>query len=235
MDRINNSSSAWPGLVIGARGWEHEGWNGLFYPADLPPEWRLAYYANEFRAVLVPPEVWARCTRAQLVQWRADVRGDFRFFVELACDPACMEGFAQTCAQLSDKLNALDDLVGGLVLRLARPAVGQVLREMLQRLPSRYRVSLVLAGGALSEEALHAVAESGAGLCWPAGQSAGSGELGLVRVEDGKYTLRGLRRELEAFLEQARGSEHAFLFIDGDPPGLQAMRDAVVIKGLLGA
>lgn len=234
MDRINNSPNAYPVLTIGGRGWEHEGWNGLFYPADLPSEWRLAYFANEFRAVLVPSEVWARCTRAQLVQWRADVRNDFRFFIELACDPACMEGLVQVCTRLPDKLDVLGDLVGGLVLRLIQPPTGQALREVLQRLPARYRVSLMLAGGALSAEALHAVAEAGAALCWPAGQPAGSGCLGLVRVEDGEYTLRGLRQEIGAFLEQARGSEHAFLFFDGDPPGLQAMRDAVVIKGLLG-
>ncbi len=234
MGRINNSPNAWPVLTVGARGWEHEGWNGRFYPADLPPEWRLAYYANEFQAVLVPPEAWAGCTQAQLVQWRADVRGDFRFFVELACDPACMEEFAHACAQLPDKLEVLNDLVGGLVLRLAQPPTRQVLQEMLQRLPSRYRVSVVLANGMLSDEALHAVAESSAGLGWASGQSAGPGYLGLVRVEDGKYTLRGLRREVEAFLAQAHGLENAFLFVDGDPPGLQAMRDAVVIKGLLG-
>lgn len=234
MDRINNSPNACPVLTIGARGWEHEGWNGLFYPADLPPEWRLAYYANEFRAVLVPSETWARCTRAQLVQWRADVRGDFRFFIELACDPACMEGFGQVCTRLPDELDVLDDLVGGLVLRLIQPPTGQALREALQRLPSQYRVSLILASGALSAEALHAVAESSAALCWPTGPPAGPGYLGLVRVEDGECTLRGLRQEIGAFLEQARGSEHAFLFFDGDPPGLQAMRDAVVIKGLLG-
>ena len=41
------------GLRLGARGWRHAHWENDFYPDDLPPDWQLAYYANEFSTVLV--------------------------------------------------------------------------------------------------------------------------------------------------------------------------------------
>ena len=41
-------------LLLRARDWEHPAWNQEFYPDDLPEDWRLSYYANEFPVVLVP-------------------------------------------------------------------------------------------------------------------------------------------------------------------------------------
>ena len=61
-----------------------EGWWALgdadgFFPEDLPPEWRLTYYANQFGAVLVPPDAWPAGTA--LRDWRDDVHGGFRFYL----------------------------------------------------------------------------------------------------------------------------------------------------------
>jgi hypothetical protein len=42
------------GLRLGACGWQHAGWEVDFYPDDLPEDWRLSYYANEFHALLLP-------------------------------------------------------------------------------------------------------------------------------------------------------------------------------------
>jgi len=38
-------------LVVGARGWEHAQWLETYYPDDLPEDWQLDYYANEFGCV----------------------------------------------------------------------------------------------------------------------------------------------------------------------------------------
>jgi hypothetical protein len=46
-------------ILIGTRGWDHDAWQGGFYPAELPVEWRFCYYSNLLRAVLVPAEAWA--------------------------------------------------------------------------------------------------------------------------------------------------------------------------------
>ncbi len=62
-----------------ALGYAHPAWLGSFYPEDLPPEWMLTYYANEFAALLLPASEW----RAPAIDsWLADTQPGFRFFLE---------------------------------------------------------------------------------------------------------------------------------------------------------
>lgn len=44
-------------MLVGAVGISGMGWDE-WYPEDLPPEWRLGYYANEFQVVLIPESDW---------------------------------------------------------------------------------------------------------------------------------------------------------------------------------
>ena len=44
---------------MGAFGWDHEQWRWQYYPDDMPSDWRLAYYANDFESVLVPFNIWS--------------------------------------------------------------------------------------------------------------------------------------------------------------------------------
>ena len=68
-------------VLIGSRGWLHPGWEGGFYPDDLPPDWRLAYYANEFPMVVIREQEWAQIADIQAL--REDCPDTFRFVVEL--------------------------------------------------------------------------------------------------------------------------------------------------------
>ena len=45
-------------LIVGARGYLHSHWQDVFYPDDIPEEWRLGFFANEFNALLVPWSQW---------------------------------------------------------------------------------------------------------------------------------------------------------------------------------
>ena len=72
-----------PGVHLFARGWEHAFWSGGFYPEDLPDEWRLTYYANEFGGVLVPAERWQAADETVLHEWIDDVHEKFLFYIEL--------------------------------------------------------------------------------------------------------------------------------------------------------
>ena len=33
-------------LMLGTAGWQRDDWLAGYYPPDLPPDWRLAYYAS---------------------------------------------------------------------------------------------------------------------------------------------------------------------------------------------
>ena len=70
-------------LLLGARDWEHPSWGVDFYPEDLPADWRLSYYANEFQAVMVPTARWMGSSPEDLRQWQEEVPQGFRFYFEV--------------------------------------------------------------------------------------------------------------------------------------------------------
>ena len=98
-------------LKIGARGWRHQQWLGTYYPDDLPEDWRLTYYANDFQTVLVPKEYWDIKKGYELDEWHEAVGGEFQFYIE--CPNLEGKGerqlFENQCSQLGD-------LLGGLVV-----------------------------------------------------------------------------------------------------------------------
>lgn len=89
-------------LVVGTYGWEHPAWLDVYYPDDLPEDWRLGYYANEFGCVVVPSGIWGAASQATIEQWLEDVGEDFMFFLELPDHPEAIAPklaiFAGRCA-----------------------------------------------------------------------------------------------------------------------------------------
>jgi hypothetical protein len=69
-------------IAVAAYGWQGGEWDD-FYPDDLPLEWRLDYYANEFFSVLVPHAEWSVLDDEALLYWQEEVSDDFTFFWEL--------------------------------------------------------------------------------------------------------------------------------------------------------
>lgn len=88
---------------VGARDWERPEWASGFYPGDMPPEWRLSYYANEFNAVLLPPRRWLGVRDGVIAEWADDVHEAFRFFLELPPDRRAL-----------GRAEAVTELLGGL-------------------------------------------------------------------------------------------------------------------------
>ncbi len=85
------------------------------YPQDLPPEWRLAYFANAFWGVLVPSKLWREVGPVGAAGWLADTPARFRFFLEL------MEGDRESASAVAA---ALGDRLGGLVGAASAPGAG---------------------------------------------------------------------------------------------------------------
>lgn len=70
-------------IHVGACNWQHSSWLGSFYPEDLPEEWRLSYYANEFHTVLVPAYITSTLGRGKLQTLFDDVTSRFIFIFEV--------------------------------------------------------------------------------------------------------------------------------------------------------
>ncbi len=102
-------------ILIGCRGWDHDGWVPGFYPDTLPRDWRFCYYSNEIRSALVPMDDWARAAPETIVQWRADCDPAFRFVFEVAADSLDQDG--SVWRRLHAKLAPLSDRTAAFVLR----------------------------------------------------------------------------------------------------------------------
>ena len=70
-------------IQIGTYGWLNPRWNGSFYDSDLPEEWKLSWYANHFRTVVVPSEQVLKLSVNTIDQWVEDTDPDFRFILEI--------------------------------------------------------------------------------------------------------------------------------------------------------
>jgi hypothetical protein len=81
-------------LLVAAKEWQHASWEEGYYPEDIPAEWRLGYYANEFRAVLAEPPPGTE----EVAAWLDDVDEDFGFCLDLrqsVADSSALAAFKQ--------------------------------------------------------------------------------------------------------------------------------------------
>ncbi|MDM7321963.1 MAG: hypothetical protein P3W87_001495 [Gammaproteobacteria bacterium] len=70
-------------IRLGSFDWRHAAWQGRFYPEDLPEDWQLAFYANEFDALGLAAEAWFAPSLEELAGWVKDTREGFYFYPEL--------------------------------------------------------------------------------------------------------------------------------------------------------
>lgn len=70
-------------LDVAAYGWEGALWSPC-YPDDLPDEWRLDYYANQYTSIIVPRPQWQGQQADELALWLEETPEGFRFFWEVS-------------------------------------------------------------------------------------------------------------------------------------------------------
>ena len=76
-------------LMLGTVGWERDDWLDSYYPPDLPPEWRPAYYANDCGCVLLTADFWCGMDPELLAEALDELGGRLQFFLEQP--PGCPE------------------------------------------------------------------------------------------------------------------------------------------------
>jgi hypothetical protein len=213
-------------LEIGSFGWLHDGWLDKFYPDELPEDWQLSYYANEFRFVVIPCDQWIQAERDEMEQWLEDVHDNFHFMVELN-HAALVDGRAQ----LDTLLGVLSGRVCGFIYRDTADALAEDV-SLLKSFNQTAMVHVDVPGNENRERIL----QQDLLPCWRDGEAdAGKGaRLGFVPHSDELSNQRELRKIMQSFLENANDSGDFFMVFEGEPPHIKAMQDAVVIAELLG-
>ncbi len=207
-------------LHAAARGWDFGPWLGRFYPEDLPPEWRLSYYSNEFSAVVVPPTLSE--TQAQCVLGALEEGGATRFYLELPWRAG--RGAPALGGRLATQRMGF---AGAMVPCEALPPPGAVAHLEAGGVP----VCLELPGPP-DEPLRHIALGRGFSLCWTEGEALHCDGDWAVSRWSGGADLRGLRGALERVL--ATNAKRGLLVVDGSPPDLEALRTATTLIGLLG-
>ncbi|SCZ50582.1 DUF72 domain-containing protein [Thiohalomonas denitrificans] len=205
-------------MQIGAYGWDHDGWQGHFYPDDLPAEWRLGYYAGEFSAVVVPVADWIGLTPEMADEWRSDTSAEFRFYLELPGEGApSMEP-----GRLSAIAAPLGERLGGLVADFGcePPPRALLAGEWTALAP----VGLIAAADC---------ADAQVDICSSDGSRCrGPGRLALRRCTESRVEPRALREFLE--LLAATGAEEGLLWCGREPDVPETMHQARIVADLLG-
>jgi hypothetical protein len=196
-----------PWLRVGARGWDHPAWPGRFFPADLPEDWRLAFYGAVAQAVLVPRDVWLRAGDPVWQAWARDVPPVFRFYLEL--DGAQDREAAACCTAV------LGGRAGGLLLLRTEGA------------PPISAADLLLPPGA---------APLPGARCWTDPEHLATGPPpAVLLLRAAGLSLRDLRAVLEAFgRRRDRGWGQAVFIRDPGPDGgpLAELQTLVELMGL---
>lgn len=226
-------------ILIGTRGWEHEDWRGGFYPPELPADWRLCYYSNLLRAVLVPGETWETAGVEDARQWVEDSDSAFRFVLEL---PAALSHPVPTGA-IPGRLTEFFRLIGpiraqvaGLVIRVTpeSPPDRAWLEALLRSLAQTYPICADLPGAWRALEYTECLARHHAGLCWRGGsEPAPHPGGGLMVALSQEREPKAQRRLLEALTHWQGAQGVAALIFDTPEKAPECARQARLLAELM--
>lgn len=194
-------------VEIGAWDWQSSDWESAYYPADLPQEWRPAYYAHDFACVGLPPGSWRL---DDLTMWLRETGENLQFW--LGCDAHQL-----TEPGLADALSSLGPRLAGVFFENTGQGASNALIGSL-----RARGSCV---SYVAEPPSSDIEAPWRGTC-----SFGLATLNIYRPEPGD-DVRKRRAMLERFV-QAPGPELRYLLIAGPPAIAEECRQLCVLLGI---
>jgi hypothetical protein len=193
-------------------GWDYPAWSGRFYPDDLPKDWHLAYYANEFSGVMVPLHLWLAADLPQLVNWADDVAEDFMFYLELSCRVDIQEALS--------KSQSLQTHLGGWILPRGEEGATEFVRLLLSA--REHAIKCYLSddlGRRTVGSALGGSREMGQAWC-----------LASAELPD----LRGQRSLIERLAMGDVTDSTILLIVKGQPPSVDALKQLQDLTQLMG-
>lgn len=203
-------------VLVGATGWEFGPWEQSFYPEDLPEDWRLSYYSNEFPVVRLATSRLAVATDNEVEEWLDETNSQFRFIVDLDCP--LDEALEARLVSLRPKL---------LAVIIPRDGAYQP-GESLSGLPR------VMARAEDQSCELHL--QAGVGHCWDGrGAPCWGDDIALVCLASSDYKdMRQLKEVIAACQPALEEGRQLVLLFEGQPPDVEVMRNARTIAELLG-
>ena len=221
-------------VLMGACGWNHKTWLNDFYSEDLPEDWQLGFYSNEFPVVYVPAADWINV--ADLSEWTEDVSNSFRFILEISGD--VLNDEMRFSAAL-EKVKTLDDFCLGLVFQLT-PSICNDTNLFKQRVDLAQALAPVCVekhGIKLTNEFNEILLKQNISEVWDGepckNEKFKRGSLAISHISGDELDMAGLRKVIEHSLSVSSENCISVLCLDGDPPSVEKLRNADVILNLL--
>lgn len=199
-------------VTLGAYGWAPLDWVMQYYPTDLPEDWQSAYYANEFRAVLLPEVIW-QAHGDDLADALQALPEGFKCVFELSASEA---GRGDVDEQIRVAWQTLNETVQAVISEpelLVPPTLSDSLLAQLQQHTICHRLS---ADGFLSE---------------PAGTDY---QLAVVKAEEPltPLAIKAVVEQLKNNVEESVTDNEVYVFLDTPYQTLTNMQAMLELYGL---
>jgi uncharacterized protein YecE (DUF72 family) len=136
-------------IRLGACAWSFDEWRSVFYPADLPVERWLEFYAHYFPAVEMDSTFYHAPSESTVQRWAESTPASFRFSCKLARSITHACQLRDCRAEFTAFLRALEPLAAKLQVILIQlppsfaPKAGRpLLRSFLEQLPRDFRFAI---------------------------------------------------------------------------------------------
>lgn len=221
-------------VVMGTCGWKHPEWLDSFYSEDLPQDWQLGFYSNEFPLVYVPSADWIE--EPDLTEWIEDVNESFRFIFEVPAGYLLDDSLFEA---MEEKIESIQDSCLGVVLMLTPNNSNDTTRlsKCIQSLQKLASVSVDLSSESISDEALGVLKEYRVSTVWNgesgAYNNSNQASLMICRINANDMDMPVLKEIVEACLQVSTEQCISVLCFEGNPPSIETLRNANMILDLL--
>ena len=229
-------------VLIGACGWKHQAWLNDFYADDLPDEWQLGFYSNEFPVVYVPASDWIDVLNSDdiddndLADWTEDVSESFRFILEI---PQRALNSEQFFIDALNKAKELGEFCLGLVLQINPSSINDahLFKKKLDSALAIAPVCIDKRGIPLTDEIESILRKENVSVVWHGEaeneESLKRGSLAISHISSDNLEMTDLRNIVEGALSASNENCISVLCLDGNPPSLEKLHNADIILNLL--
>lgn len=107
-------------FIIGTSGWSYNHWQGIFYPDQIKPSERLAYYASQFNSVEINCTFYRLPSEETFIKWRETVPHNFLFSIKASryiTHMKKLKNIEEAITNLMDKLKLLGKNLGPILFQ----------------------------------------------------------------------------------------------------------------------
>ncbi len=209
-------------VLCGTSGYSYPAWKGSFYPADLPNQRMLAFYAGRLPTVEVNNTFYRMPTAKTFSAWRAQVGDAFRFAVKAPQRITHRErlvGSAESVAFLFREAAELGTRLGPVLFQLPPQLRKDVprLAAFLELLPAGGRAAFEFRHASwFGDDVFTALHARNAALCVAEAEAletplVATADWGYLRLRRPEYSEPALAAWAERILRQPWTEAYAFL------------------------